>query len=131
MSRNTTLFRRLIEAGEILVQPSVFDGFSARLKQHMGLRSGGISGAGRSESTPGWPDVRLLSCEANVSRSRNIAACVDIPRSADSDTGYGNAANAFFTVRGFAAAGIDGIMLEDQVSPKRCGHMHGKEEPPS
>ena len=62
-----------------------------------------------------------------MSRSRAIAACVDIPLSADADTGYGNAINVFFTVRGFEAAGVDGIMLEDQVSPKRCGHMDGKE----
>jgi len=97
----------------------------------MGLKSGGISGAGRSESTLGCADVGLLSYEENVSRCRNIAACVDIPRSADANTGYGNAVNVFFTVRGFGVAGIDGIMLQDQISPKRCGHIHGKEEPPS
>ena len=125
--KKTTLFRRLIEAEEILVQPGVYDGFSARLIQQMGFKSGSISGAGLSESTLGWADVGILSYEANVSRSRDIAACVDIPLSADADTGYGNAVNVFFTVRGFEAAGVDGIMLEDQVSPKRCGHMDGKE----
>ena len=70
---------------------------------------------------------RCRPAELNVSRSRNIAACVDIPLSADADTGYGNAINVFFTTRGFEAAGVDGIMIEDQVSPKRCGHMEGKE----
>ncbi len=125
--KKTTQFRRLIEAPEILIQPGIYDGFSARLAQHMGFKSASISGAGLSESTLGWADVGLLSYEANVSRSRAIAACVDIPVSADADTGYGNAINVFFTVRGFEDAGIDGIMLEDQVSPKRCGHMDGKE----
>ncbi len=125
--RKTTLYRQLIDAEEILVQPGVYDGFSARLLQQMGFKSGSISGAGLSETTLGWADVGILSYEANVSRSRAIAACVDIPLSADADTGYGNAVNVFFTVRGFEAAGVDGIMLEDQVSPKRCGHMDGKE----
>lgn len=125
--KKTTQFRRLIEAEEILIQPGIYDGFSARLAEQMGFKSASISGAGLSESTLGWADVGLLSYEANVSRSRAIAACVDIPISADADTGYGNAINVFFTVRGFEDAGIDGIMLEDQVSPKRCGHMDGKE----
>ena len=125
--RKTTLFRQLIEAEEILVQPGVFDGFSARLIEQMGFKCGGISGAGLSETTLGWADVGILSYEENVSRSRNIAACVNIPLSADADTGYGNAINVFFTTRGFEDAGVDGVMLEDQVSPKRCGHMAGKE----
>ena len=125
--KKTTLFRQLIEAEGILIQPGVYDGFSARLIEQMGFKSGSVSGAGLSETTLGWADVGLLSYEANVSRSRDIAACVDIPLSADADTGYGNAVNVFFTVRGFEAAGLDGIMLEDQVSPKRCGHMDGKE----
>ena len=109
--RKTTLFRKMIEAEEILVQPGVGDGFSA----------------GLSETTLGWADVGILRYEANVPRSRDIAARVDIPLSADADTGYGNAVNVVFTERGFEAAGVDGIMLEDLASHKRCGHMDGKE----
>jgi 2-methylisocitrate lyase-like PEP mutase family enzyme len=131
MTRKTTRFRQLIEAEDILIQPGIYDGFSARLIQQMGFKAGGISGAGLSETTLGWADVGLLGYEENVQASRNIAACVDIPLSADADTGYGNAINVFFTVRGFEAAGVDGIMLEDQVSPKRCGHMDGKEVIPA
>jgi 2-methylisocitrate lyase-like PEP mutase family enzyme len=123
----TTRFRRLIEAEDILVQPGIYDGFSARLVQQMGFASASISGAGLSESTLGWADVGLMGYEENVHASRLIAACVDIPVSADGDTGYGNAVNVYFTVRGFEAAGVDGLMLEDQVWPKRCGHMAGKE----
>ncbi len=125
--RKTTQFRQLIEAEEILVQPGVYDGFSARLVQQMGFKSGSISGAGLSETNLGWADVGLMGFEENLHASRNIAACVDIPLSADADTGYGNAINVFFVSRAFEAAGIDGIMLEDQVWPKRCGHMAGKE----
>lgn len=125
--RKTTQFRQLIEAEEILVQPGVYDGFSARLVQQMGFKSGSISGAGLSETNLGWADVGLMGFEENLHASRNIAACVDIPLSADADTGYGNAINVFFVTRAFEAAGIDGIMLEDQVWPKRCGHMAGKE----
>jgi hypothetical protein len=72
-----------------------------------------------SESNLGWADVGLMGYEENLHASRAIAACVDIPLSADGDTGYGNAINVFFTVRGFEAAGVDGLMLEDQVWPKR------------
>jgi 2-methylisocitrate lyase-like PEP mutase family enzyme len=85
--RKTTLFRQLIESEEILGQPSVYDGFSARPIEQMGFKSDSISGAGLSESTLGWADVGILSYEAIVSRSRDIAACVDIPLSADADTG--------------------------------------------
>jgi 2-methylisocitrate lyase-like PEP mutase family enzyme len=80
--RKTAMFQQLIEAAEILIQPGVYDGFSARLVQQMGFECGGISGAGLSETTLGWADVGILSYEANVSRSRDIAACVDIPLSA-------------------------------------------------
>lgn len=129
--RKTTQFRQLIEAKEILVQPGVYDGFSARLVQQMGFKSGSISGAGLSETNLGWADVGLMGFEENLHASRNIAACVDIPLSADADTGYGNAINVFFVTRAFEAASIDGIMLEDQVWPKRCGHMAGKEVIPA
>jgi 2-methylisocitrate lyase-like PEP mutase family enzyme len=125
--KKTTRFRQLIEADEILVQPGVYDGFSARLVQQMGFAAGSISGAGLSESNLGWADVGLMGYEENLHASRAIAACVDMPLSADGDTGYGNAINVFFTVRGFEAAGVNGLMLEDQVWPKRCGHMAGEE----
>jgi 2-methylisocitrate lyase-like PEP mutase family enzyme len=127
MASKTQRFRQLIEADEILIQPGIYDGFSARLVQQMGFKSAAISGAGLSETRLGWADVGLMGDEENLHASRAIAACVDIPVSADADTGYGNAINVHFTVRGFEQAGVDGIMLEDQIWPKRCGHMAGKE----
>ena len=125
--KKTTLFRKLIEDEEILVQPGVYDGFSARLVEQMGFKSGSISGAGLSESTLGWADVGLLSYEANVSRSRDIAACVDIPLSADADTGYGSTSSVARTVELWEQAGAAGMFLEDQEWPKKCGHMDGKQ----
>jgi 2-methylisocitrate lyase-like PEP mutase family enzyme len=119
--------RRLIEAPEILVMPGVFDGFSTRLVTHAGYPAAFITGSGVSESRLGQPDVGLMGMEENVGAARAIAACSDLLLIADADTGYGNALNVYHTVRAFERAGVAGIMLEDQVWPKRCGHMKGKE----
>jgi Phosphoenolpyruvate phosphomutase len=81
--KKATRFRQLIEAEGILVQPDVYDGFSARLVQQMGFKAGSISGAGLSESNLGWADVGLMGYEENLHASRAIAACADIPLSAD------------------------------------------------
>jgi 2-methylisocitrate lyase-like PEP mutase family enzyme len=119
--------RRLIEAPEILVMPGVFDGFSTRLVTRAGYPAAFITGSGVSESRLGQPDVGLMGMEENVAAARAIAACSDLLLIADADTGYGNALNVYHTVRAFERAGVAGIMLEDQVWPKRCGHMKGKE----
>lgn len=119
--------RELIEAPGILVMPGIYDGFSARLVEAAGFKAAAISGAGTSESRLGWADVGVMGFEENLHSCRQLAACCSIPLRADADTGYGNAVNVHFTVRGFERAGIAGIMLEDQVWPKRCGHMAGKE----
>lgn len=111
----------------ILVMPGIYDGFSARLVEHMGYKAAGISGAGLSESKLGFPDVGILGFQENVQAATALAQCVSIPLRVDADTGYGNAMNVYFTVRGFEQAGVAGLMLEDQVSPKRCGHMAGKQ----
>lgn len=119
--------RRLIDAPEILVMPGVFDGFSTRLVRQAGYPAAFITGSGVSESRLGQPDVGLMGMEENVAAARAIAACTDMLLLADADTGYGNALNVYHTVRAFERAGVAGIMLEDQVWPKRCGHMRGKE----
>ena len=119
--------RRLIEAPEILVMPGVFDGFSTRLVARAGYPAAFITGSGVSESRLGQPDVGLMGLEENVAAARAIAACSDLLLLADADTGYGNALNVYHTVRAFERAGVAGIMLEDQMWPKRCGHMKGKE----
>ena len=121
------IMRDLIDAPEILVMPGVYDGFSARLVESMGFKAAGISGAGLSETNLGWADVGIMGYEENLRSSAALAACCSIPLQADGDTGYGNAVNVYFTVQGFERAGLAGLMLEDQVWPKRCGHLKGKE----
>ncbi|MCY1201318.1 MULTISPECIES: isocitrate lyase/PEP mutase family protein [Achromobacter] len=123
----TRQLRDAIYAPEILVQPGVFDGFSTRLVEHMGYPTAFITGSGVSETRLGQVDVGIMGMEENVAAVRSIAACSNLALLADGDTGYGNAINAYHTVRAFERAGAAGIMLEDQVWPKRCGHMRGKE----
>jgi 2-methylisocitrate lyase-like PEP mutase family enzyme len=120
-------FRDLLAEPDILVTPGVYDGFSARLAQAFGFKAASITGAGLSESNLGWADLGIMGYEENLRSSAALAACVDIPLSADGDTGYGNAVNVYFTVQGFERAGLACLMIEDQVWPKRCGHMAGKE----
>ena len=119
--------RALINAPEILVLPGVFDGFSTRLVSKHGYKAAFVTGSGVSESRLGQSDVGIMGMEENVAAARAIAACTDMLLLADGDTGYGNALNAYHTVRAFERAGVAGLMLEDQVWPKRCGHMPGKE----
>jgi 2-methylisocitrate lyase-like PEP mutase family enzyme len=119
--------RALIEAPQILVLPGVFDGFSTRLVSRHGYVAAFITGSGVSETRLGQPDVGLMGLDENVAAARAIAACSNLLLLADGDTGYGNALNVYHAVRAFERAGVAGLMLEDQVWPKRCGHMRGKE----
>lgn len=126
MSTKSVRLRELIGAPEILVMPGIYDGYSARVAAKSGFAAGFISGAGVSEASLGWADVGVMGFEENLRVCRAIVGCFDLPTIADADTGYGNAVNVHFTVRGFEQAGVSGIMIEDQVWPKRCGHMQGK-----
>lgn len=107
--------------------PGIFDGFSARLSEASGFAAGFLTGSGISESSLGWADQGIMGLEENLRVTRAIAACCGLPLLADADTGYGNAVNVHFSVRAFERAGVCGVMIEDQVWPKRCGHMKGKE----
>jgi 2-methylisocitrate lyase-like PEP mutase family enzyme len=126
MSKRKQL-RELINAPDILVMPGVFDGYSTRLLRASGFPAGFITGAGISEASLGWADQGIMGLEENLRVSRALAACADVPLIADADTGYGNAVNVHFTIRAFENAGLAGVMIEDQVWPKRCGHMKGKQ----
>lgn len=119
--------RALLAAPGIMVAPGVYDGFSLRLVEQMGYKTAAISGAGLSESNLGWADVGIMGFTENLRASGALAAVSTIPLSADGDTGYGNALNVHFTVQGFERAGLACLMIEDQVWPKRCGHMEGKQ----
>jgi 2-methylisocitrate lyase-like PEP mutase family enzyme len=125
--KKTTLFKQLIYDKEILVAPGIYDGFTARLVQVMGFKAANVSGAGVSESRMCFPDMGLMGLAESVDQCRNIVRCTDIPLSADADTGYGNAMNVYYTVQAFEQAGAVCIMIEDQVWPKRCGHIKGKQ----
>lgn len=126
MSSLGAQLKTLINAPEIVITPGVFDGFSARLIERAGFKTATISGAGTSESRLGWADRGIMGFEENLANARRIADCTGLLLQADADTGYGNALNVYFVVRAFEKAGMAAIMIEDQVWPKRCGHMAGK-----
>ena len=119
-------FKALIHAPEILIQPGVYDGYSVRLIERAGFKAAAISGAGVSESRMGWADRGVMTFEENLNNARRLADCSDLLLRADADTGYGNAMTVHFVVRAFEKAGMAALMIEDQVWPKRCGHMAGK-----
>ncbi|MCB4771573.1 isocitrate lyase/PEP mutase family protein [Ancylobacter sp. Lp-2] len=120
-------YRRMLTQGEFIVSPGVYDGYSARLVEAAGFSSAASSGAAVSNSILGIADIGVMGLNENLNHCRNIARSISIPLTCDADTGYGNAVNVYHTTRLFEEAGIAGINIEDQVSPKRCGHMSGKE----
>lgn len=117
--------RELLKKGTV-VSPGVYDGFTVRLVEKMGFEAANTSGAALSNSRLGLPDVGILSMMENVDACRQIVNSTSLPLIADADTGYGNAVTVYHTVQHFEQAGVVGINIEDQVSPKRCGHMRGK-----
>jgi 2-methylisocitrate lyase-like PEP mutase family enzyme len=120
-------FRELLQNEAFIVSPGVYDGYSIRLVQAAGFKTACTSGAALSNALLGVPDIGVMGLTENVDHCRYLARSVSIPLTADADTGYGNPMNVFHTVRMFEEAGVAGINLEDQVSPKRCGHMPGKD----
>ena len=119
-------FRTLVEAKEILVLPGVFNGYSVRLVERFGYKAAAISGAGLSESLLGFADRGILTFDQNLRACEQLTACTSMPLLADADTGYGNALNVHFVTLAFERAGLAAISIEDQVWPKRCGHLAGK-----
>lgn len=118
--------RELLAAPQPLVAPGAYDALSARLVEQAGFDVVYMTGFGSTASLIGRPDVGLLTGAEMADNARRIAAAVDVPVIADADTGYGNAINVVRTVQLYEQAGIAGIQLEDQVMPKKCGHMSGK-----
>jgi carboxyvinyl-carboxyphosphonate phosphorylmutase len=118
--------RELLARPEPLVAPGAYDALSARLVEQAGFDVVYMTGFGTTASLAGRPDVGLLTGTEMVDNARRIAAAVDVPVIADADTGYGNAINVLRTVQLYEQAGVAGIHLEDQVMPKKCGHMSGK-----
>lgn len=118
--------RELLAGGAPVVAPGAYDALSARLVEQAGFDAVYMTGFGTTASLIGRPDVGLLSGAEMVDNARRIAAAVEVPVVADADTGYGNAVNVVRTVQLYEQAGVAGIQLEDQVMPKKCGHMSGK-----
>lgn len=125
--KKTTLLKELLYAKEILVMPGNYDCLSAMMIERAGFKATQCSGYGFAASLLGQPDQGLMTFTEVVNHTRNIVKSVDIPVMADGDTGYGNAVNVIRTIQEFEDCGCAGINLEDQVWPKRCGHMSGKE----
>jgi 2,3-dimethylmalate lyase len=118
--------RALLDSGQTILAPGAFDPLAARLVEEAGFPAVYMTGFGTSAALIGRPDVGLLTMTEMADNAGRIAACVDIPVIADADTGYGNPLNVIRTVGAYEAAGVAGIHIEDQVAPKKCGHMAGK-----
>ena len=125
--KKTTLLRNLLEKRDALVMVGAYDAISAILIQRAGFKAVQCSGFGIAASLLGKPDVGLLSYGEMLDQTRKIIQAVDVPVMADGDTGFGTAVNVYRTVQEFEAISAAGVNLEDQVFPKRCGHLEGKE----
>ncbi len=126
MESTTQRLRELLRGPGLLLMPCCFDALSARLIERAGFPLTFMSGFAVSAARLALPDTGLISYAEMLDQGRNICAAVSFPVIGDGDTGYGNAANVKRTVQGYAQAGFAGIMIEDQLAPKRCGHTRGK-----
>jgi len=119
--------RALLDRGELVVAPGVFDGITAHLVKRTGQPAAYMTGAGVAASGFGLPDIGLVTATEMAERARMLVGVLgDIPLIADADTGYGMAMNVVRTVQLYEQAGVAAIQLEDQVFPKRCGHLEDK-----
>ena len=119
--------REKIANGDFMPMPCCFDALSAKMIEQAGFGVTFMSGFAASASRLGQPDLGLMSYAEVVDQARNITDAISIPVIVDGDTGYGNAMNVRRTVEGFAKAGCAGVLIEDQLAPKRCGHTPGKD----
>jgi 2-methylisocitrate lyase-like PEP mutase family enzyme len=126
ITRPSARLRELIARGPTLYVPGCYNAMSARVLESAGFGAIYMTGYGTSLSLTGLPDVGLTTMSEMVANARYIASAVRIPLIADADTGFGNAINVIRTIREYIGAGVAGIHMEDQVSPKRCGHVAGR-----
>lgn len=128
--KRTTRFRQLIEAPAIAVMPGVHDALSARIAEQAGFQVITCGGYSATATLLGQPDTSQLSLTEMADHYARLCDAVSIPVFGDGDTGFGNVTNAARTVRAYERAGLAGMFIEDQVFPKRCGHMAGKDVVP-
>lgn len=123
---STSRIQQILDDRGAVAFPGVYDVLSAKIAEQVGFSMAFISGYAVAATKIGEPDHGLLTQTEMVDQARNICASVSIPVVVDADTGYGNPLNVYRTVKQLIAAGAAGCFLEDQVWPKRCGHMRGK-----
>lgn len=128
--KKTTQLRQLLNRKQILVAPGAHDALTAKIIAKVGFEAVYFTGYGQAASHMGMPDVGLLTMSEMVDRVRNFVHAVDVPVIADGDTGFGNAITLMRAVRLYEEAGAAAIQLEDQVAPKKCGHMTGRQVVP-
>ena len=121
------VLRKLLAQPGLLRAPGVFEGLGAHLVRRAGFPAAYLTGAGVAVSGYGLPDIGLVTGSEMAGRAALVVEASGLPVIADADTGYGNALNVVRTVRAYERAGVAAIQLEDQASPKRCGHLTGKE----
>src|SRR5271163_866948 len=126
MSATTERLRHLLAGPEMLVAPFVYDGLQARIAGRTGFQAVYMTGFGTA-AAHGYPDLGLLTMTEMVQNVRVIANAVSVPVICDADTGYGNPVNVWRTVREYEAAGAAALHIEDQVFPKKCGFLAGKQ----
>jgi len=119
--------RELLSQPGIIRAPGAYDVWSARLVQKAGFPAVYMTGYGSSASVLGAPDIGLMTLTEMATHAKNMASALDVPLIADADTGYGGILNVIRTVQEYERGGVAAVQLEDQVLPKRCGHMEGKE----
>jgi len=129
MTRRAAL-RAVVAKKQGLVVSGAFDGISARLVQDAGFPAVYMTGYGTAASRLGLPDLGFAGLGEMADHARNLAAVLDVPLIADADTGYGNALNVRRTVQAYEAAGVAALHIEDQITPKRCGHLSGHQNVP-
>jgi 2-methylisocitrate lyase-like PEP mutase family enzyme len=120
------VLKQLFKRDRLLVAPGCFDGLSARLVEEAGFEAAYLSGGAVARSM-GIPDIGLVTMSEVIERAAQVVSAVKIPVIADADTGYGNAVNLVRSVKEFERTGVAAIHIEDQITPKRCGHLDGKE----
>lgn len=123
----TTSIEKILHEHGTVAFPGIFDTLSARIAQQVGFQMAFVSGYSVAATSIGEPDMGLLTQTEIVERARQICGSVEIPVMVDADTGYGNPLNVYRTIKQLIAAGAAGCFLEDQLWPKRCGHMRGKQ----
>lgn len=126
MNEKAKKLKELLHSDSIVTAVGCFDGFTAKMVEQAGFPVALISGAAVATTLQGLPDNGLITLTEMADAAKRISNCIDIPVIADADNGYGNALNVYRTVREFELSGCAALQLEDQLAPKKCGHMDGK-----